>query len=485
MKKNNLTPQPPLLDRKNHADPGEGEQSPSVSAPPLLNVARSLCDFRRGGRGVRLLWSHSRLFRFLLIAASVYFVLRFAVDIGYLVINIQQYGGRTDLTDYLAGALNFHNRLPLYAPGPVKVWEFYRYSPFFALAFTPFLWVSPVTAMAIHTLLHLPIYALLYLRWARLFDRLELQGPLEALAWSLPLWLVFDGFWSDLALLNIYILTALVATLLLEAVLFERSGWALVWLSILLQVKPQWAFPLVIPLLFGRWKFFFRLVGLAAAIYLAVGGVVMFSAGVGYTLQQYRDYVHLLFNMPAYLPWRTQAQGFLGYNHSLKAIAYFWLGQSPAVDQLVMAVKVLLLAPLALVALGCWRAPLRQPGRAVPQRALELAFLFYLGAFLWLDEVWELSLGIVLLVYWLGVMPSRGLRAAAWVFFLPYALLDLWRILSVIIFGTSVILPDAYVTTDPATYFPVILITIVGLYGLFLYRWWEEGAKVRNGVQSL
>jgi hypothetical protein len=420
---------------------------------------------------IRETWSHSKLFRILLSAAAIYFLLRLAVDGAYLVINLQAYGGRTDLTDYLTAAMNFQNRMPLYAPGPVKVWEFYRYSPFFALAFAPFLWVSPPVAMAIHTLLHLPIYALLYLTWGRLFARLGLEKPLEILAWSLPLWLVFDGFWSDLALLNIYILSALLATLLLEAVLFERTGWALVWLSILLQVKPQWAFPLVIPLLFGRWKFFATLVLEAAGVYLAVGGVVLLSAGPAYAIRQYRDYFHLLLTMPDYLPWRTQAQGFLGYNHSLRAIAYFWLGQSLAVDRLVVAAKMLLLAPLAFVAIDCWRKRLDRPGCQDPRRALELAFLFYLGAFLWLDEVWELTFGIILVVYWLGVTSSRGLRTAAWIIFLPYALLDLWRILSVALFGTSVILPDAHVTTDPATYFPVIMFTILGLYGLYLWRW--------------
>ncbi|RPJ44569.1 MAG: DUF2029 domain-containing protein, partial [Chloroflexi bacterium] len=248
---------------------------------------------------MRSLWSRSAIFRFLLTAAVIYFVLRLAMDVAYLVINLQQYGGRTDLTDYLTAADNFQNRLPLYAPGPVKVWEFYRYSPFFAMVFAPFLRVSPVTAMVLHTLLHLVVYALLYLAWVRLFSRLGLARAAEVLAWSLPLWLVFDGFWSDLALLNIYILTALIATLLLEAVLFEETGWALLWLSILLQVKPQWAFPLVVPLLFGRWKFIIKLVALAALVYLAVAGGVLFNAGPRYGLEQYRDYFRLHLNMPA------------------------------------------------------------------------------------------------------------------------------------------------------------------------------------------
>jgi hypothetical protein len=469
-----LTPRPLSIKWRGKKNEFSGESRHA----PLFNMTCFSTYWKGAGgevvRGVRVLFQSSKPFRILLTIAAVYFLLRFAVDVAYLVVNVQQYGGRTDLTDYLSGALNFHNRLPLYNPGPVKVWEFYRYSPFFALAFAPFLWISPVAAMVIHTLLHLPIYALLYLAWGRLFARLHLDTTLNALAWSLPLWLVFDGFWSNLALLNIYILTALVATLLLEAVLFERLGRSLLWLAILLQVKPQWAFPLVIPLFFGRWKFFLKLVFLAAGVYLAVMGVVLLSAGPGYAIQQYRDYLHLLLNMPAYLPWRTLEQGFLGYNHSLRAVAYFGLGQLLSVDALVGTGKLLLLAPLGMVALRCWRRPFNRPGCEAPGRALELSFLFYLGAFLWLGELWELSLSIVLFVYWLAVTRSRPARAVAWVLFLPYALLDLWRILSVAIFGMNVIRPDAYITTDPATYFPVILITAAGLYGLFLWRWFSK-----------
>ncbi len=73
-----------------------------------------------------------------------------------------------------------------------------------------------------------------------------------------------------LDVLNIYILLALQATLLIDAVLRERLGWALLWLSLILQTKPMWAFAAAVPLLLGRYRFFLRLVGGAVAIYVGV-----------------------------------------------------------------------------------------------------------------------------------------------------------------------------------------------------------------------
>jgi len=59
------------------------------------------------------------------------------------------------------------------------------------------------------------------------------------LAWLLPVWLVFAQFWSDLGYLNVYVLMALLATLFIDALLDERLGWSLVWVSIILQIKPM------------------------------------------------------------------------------------------------------------------------------------------------------------------------------------------------------------------------------------------------------
>ncbi len=50
----------------------------------------------------------------------------------------------------------------------------------------------------------------------------------------------------------------------------------------------------------------------------------------------------------------------------------------------------------------------RRPGYEVPIVSLDLAFALYLGAFIWLDVVWKLSLGIALFTYVRVTAQHRG-----------------------------------------------------------------------------
>ena len=97
---------------------------------------------------------------------------------------------------------------------------------------------------------------------------------------------------------------SLLATLFIEAVLYERLGWSLAWLSIILQLKPQWAFAAAMPLLLGQWRFFLKLIALAIITYGAIVGLMMFVAGSTYVWQQYTDYFQFLLNMRGNFPWR-------------------------------------------------------------------------------------------------------------------------------------------------------------------------------------
>jgi hypothetical protein len=424
---------------------------------------------------LRRAWQNTPAFRRVLVAALAYFTLRLAMQ-AFLLFDPASQEIAADLQTYIDAARAFQERRDLYLAGPLQVVNFYQYAPFYALTFAPFLLLTPFQTAVVHTLIHLASYILLFLWWGRIFDRLGLPRAGRCLARSLPAWVVFSAFWGDLAYLNIYLIVALLATLLIESVLEERPGWAALWLVLILQVKPHWGFAALVPLLMGRRAFFLRLLGLAAAGYAATV-LVTLAAGGAYAWQQYLEYIRFLPSLSTGFPWRGPESGFLGYNHSIKQVVVFWLGLSPFTLALADFVKAVLLIPLGLIALFSAARPVEKPAREDPLRFLDLCFALYLGAFLWLDMVWELSLGIAIFVYLVATLRadspgSRLSRGLVWAGFLLYALIDLWQVISYLAIGPQVLIQDAYIASDPSIYAPVILILTLVFYLILSGRLW-------------
>jgi hypothetical protein len=378
-----------------------------------------------------------------------------------------------DLQDYLNGAQNLQERQDLYEEGQLSKVEFYQYAPSYALLFVPFLWIDPVIVTLIHTGLHIICYLGLFLAWNQIFKQLNLETAQKTLIRTLPIWLIFSAFWSDLGYLNIYIIVAFVATLLTKAVLQKNTNQALIWLAFLLQTKPQWAFAIGIPLFLGHYRFFGKLVIGAVIGYVLVASATLVIIGPSYGWQQYVDYFQFLINMPANFPWRIPSDAFLGYNHSIKQIVVYLLGSQPWVFSITTAIKVLFLLPLGLIGLRFLRNPPEKIGVNAPRLALDWGFALYLGAFIWLDMVWELSLGVVIFPYLLATSEQQKTKSLIWSVFLPYALVDLIQVLSFAILGMEVVAPGLYVLTDPSIYIPVIMIVILTFYGLLIRRLWR------------
>jgi hypothetical protein len=138
---------------------------------------------------LRQCWSRSRTFRVVLVIVLVYTVLRLAVQgvyLGAMLFPEQMMGGMAggveaegpmvpvDLQIYLDAAQRFQMRQALYPPEPERI-EVYQYPPAYAWAFTPFLELSPVAVVMIHTFLHILAYVLLYVWWGRIFHQLGLE----------------------------------------------------------------------------------------------------------------------------------------------------------------------------------------------------------------------------------------------------------------------------------------------------------------------
>lgn len=439
---------------------------------------------------LRQAWSSSSLFRILLAAALLYSALRLTIHIVYISGLLLPPGQTSadlpiDLETYMTAAQRLPNRENLYPPAgqPLEI-VFYQYSPPYAALFSPLvLWFTPQTIALLLTALHILAYGLFYLYWCRLFQKWNLQSTAVLMSWSLPLWLVYASFWSDLTVLNVRVFLALLVTLLVDAIWEQHLGRASLWLVLILLAKPQWAFAIALPLLLGRYRFFMKLVAAVVVGYGAVTAVTIVAFGPQYGLQQYRDYYSLLLNMVSHFPWRGPASRYLGDNHSIKQIVVFLAGVSSQALTVATLIKTAVLAPLAFIVVRT----LLRPARFLAQKVvhyLNLAFVLYLGAYIWLDIIWgpDLFLGIVILLYLSGTLFAgrQYLHAAVWALFGLYALTDFFDVIGYLVWGTNIVIPgqERLLTfTNPNTYFPLAMLLILAFYIPLVYRLWQ-----RSGV---
>jgi hypothetical protein len=376
-----------------------------------------------------------------------------------------------DLKVYLEAGERFLNREDLYlAPRPD--FGLYAYSPPFAALMGLLTYVPYRLLWLIDGLLHIFIYWALYQRWYTLFRQQGLNGAAEALIRLFPLWLIFTGLLYEIAYMNIYIFMAFLATLLLEAVLYQKTGKAIVWLTILLLVKPQWAFAVGIPLLLGQWRFLAKVIGGALLAYLGILALLWLVTGE-YALEQYREYVQFLGSIPGSFIWNTMSKdGHIGYNNSIMQLVVFFTENAASSVGMTTALKTLLSLPLLAI---FWRYHRASPEAATPPLILEWAFALYLLAFLWLDVVTELTFGIVVCSYLLGTLADQSSKTLARLFFLPHALTLIWITFSGI---ASFVAPLPDILIDPSLFIPFILVAMLGLYGLLLWqlknRLWNE-----------
>jgi hypothetical protein len=424
-------------------------------------------------------WSQSKAYRVLLVLAVLYAVLRLVIQI-FLFSDAMRPEAvaegvqvSADLQQsYIASAERFRAREDLYLKGSLEhVEAHFLYSPAFAFFFAPLLLLPLHILLPLMLVIHIAVYALLYIWWARIFERNGLTSTAREWARLLPLYLVFSAFWDDLAYMNTYILVALFATFLIDAILQEKLAWSSFWLgAVILPIKPHWAFALALPLLLGRYRFFFRLLGGAALAYLIVAGITIAAGGFDYGVRQYQEYAGFLSRLTRDYPWWGPDRPFLGYNHSILQIVLYLFGISSQTMFLAAMVKLILLLPLGWIALRFLLNPLRKPGSAVPETALALVFVLYLGAFIWLDMVWELSLGVVIFAYLLATTQEKWLRALLWILFGVYALLDIWRLVSYIALGDDILYQGAYVLTDPLVYIPWIMMVLLLFYACLVRK---------------
>ena len=428
---------------------------------------------------IRKYWAESKMYRVALVAAILYTILRLAAQV-FLFSDAMQPGAvaegvqvSADLQQsYIPAAQHFRAHEDLYLKGSLEhVEAHYLYSPAFAFFFAPILLLPLNILLPLLLILHVAAYILLYIWWARIFERNGLVNATIQWTRLLPLYLVFSPFWDDLAYMNTYIIVALFATFLIDAILQEELGWAVFWLgAVILPMKPHWAFAVALPLVLGRYRFFFKLMLGTVLAYLAMAGFTMIAGGADYVIRQYQDYFAFLARVSRDYPWWGPDKPFLGYNHSVMQTILYYLGITPATMQLATIIKIAFLIPLGWISLRYIQKPIGKKGNEIPETALAFVFALYLGAFIWLDMVWELSLGLVICAYLLAVNEQHWKNTLIWLIFAPYALLDIWRLVTYIALGDDILYDGAYLLSDPFLYIPWILIILLLFYGLLLQK---------------
>jgi hypothetical protein len=426
-------------------------------------------------------WKQSKIFRIVLSAALVWFLLRLIFQIVFtagLFPELTGEGGLpADLPVYMGAAQRFQLRQAIYPQDLSDSTYHYPYSPPFAMLSELLLWLPGRWTAMISLALIFAGYFLTYVLWMKIFERPGLQRAREKMAWVLPVWLVFAPFWGGMSYLNIGVIVALITTLLIKSILDERLEWAVPCLTFLLISKIMWAFPIALPLLLGQRRFFVKLAAWASVFYLALVGMSMLVAGPTYIVQQYGEYFHHLQRLTTEFPWHVLGTTpYFGYNHSIKQTVIFFLGNEPWVQWLATAIKIILLVPLAIISWQLFRHPRQVAAyeKTSPSLYIEFAFILYLGAFIWLDIIWELLLGIVIFTYLLAVLEKHWERGMVWGLFLVYALVDVIRLVSYAIGGDRVLQMDGeYILTDPSVYLPLALLVLLLFYAILVGRLWR------------
>jgi hypothetical protein len=422
-------------------------------------------------------WSRSVTYRVLLSLAIIYAVLRLAFQV-FLFTDALDPAAMADGTrasatlqrSYITAARHFQAREDLYLKDSLQHIEtHYLYSPAFALFISPILLLPLQSLLPLMVIIHVAAYTLLYIWWNQIFEQSNLFPIARQWARLLPLYLVFSAFWDSLAYMNMFIIIALFVTFLIYALLQEKLDWAAFWLgAVLLQFEPYWALVLILPLVLRRYRFFFKLLAGTALAYLIVAGITVAAGGFDYGIRQYQDYFSFLAHLTRDYPWWGPDKPFLGYNHSIMQSVLYFLGVSAANMRLATIIKLILLLPLGWISLKFLRHPGKEAANAAPGTTLALIFALYLGAFIWSDMVWELSLGVAIFAYLLATLGKKQNPILLWLLFGLYALLDIWRSISYMTLRGNVPYLVSYVPADPLVYVPWIMMVILVFYAMLL-----------------
>lgn len=373
----------------------------------------------------------------------------------------------SDLVTYLDAADAIRHHAPLYE---VDSWEdemTFHYHPVFALAFTGLAWLPFRAAGMAWFALQAGAYLAALYSWYRVAQTLS-PGPAAAayLRW-LPVALVFSEWYANLAYGNTASLLLFLSGCLTLAILYERPvGGSFAALSIAL-MKPQWLFPLLLPVVFRRWKLLLQLIVGLAALYILVNGLYMLVIGVDYGRDTLHDYANFLTRVDDNYPWAAETGDFEDMNHSWQQIFLSYFGWQRWTLTATRLAQASLLAVIAGLTLQAWRKRITVQDH--PRAVFWFAGLGYLGAMAMLAQLWELAGGIVFFLL-IQTSENRRIRRVSWLF-LIYVFYELQMIASMLTGWDALFLPQSL---------PLTMLALLLLYGLLA----ALGARSLAGIEE-
>ncbi len=295
----------------------------------------------------------------------------------------------SDKAQYDLAANSIAQGQPIFMLGPWSSLNTYRYSAPYAwlhylLRFNTTLWIL------INVVCYVAAVYLLIRAAPRILPR-DLAGAF--LYWLVPFAVFNSGGAANITYGNI------VAQLMLCAVLagiafYNKKGWigGLLLLYPAL-TKPQWLFPIALPLVLRDWKTFRgTVIGLVAA-YIGANAAFIFMNpnGVSYGIDNIRLYGQYLLDAQQNYPWKGQWA--LTVEHGVLQTLYRLFGIQPWVATLLMAIRLALVGFWIAQLVRLWQRRDSIQSQSYVLSALLLTGETYLIGMLILPEMQELVFG--------------------------------------------------------------------------------------------
>lgn len=338
----------------------------------------------------------------------------------------------------------------------------YFYHPAFALICVP-LTVLPFRLLS---LLWVAAQVAAYLGalavWDRVLVRLEWAEGVRAYRRWLPLALLFSEWYTNLFYGNVVSTLLLLSGLMTLGMVADRPRLTGVAGALVLVAKPQWLFPLMLPVIFRRWRFLWRALIVLAVVYGLLNVAFVVITGPSYGLDTLREYPEFLTTLSDNYPWAMNTHRFENMNHSWQQIYHSYFGDQGWLGPLTAVTKLVMLALPGLLILRAWRQRVTMDSR--PALVLWFAGLSYLSAMAMLAQLWEVMGSIVFFLV-IQAAADRRVRHWSWLY-LVYATFELQALISGITGWEWAFLPQ----TLPFTMMTLLLLYVILLYLVYQTR---------------